>query len=59
MADKTKETFEREFGSTDMPIPQFVTGPAAHVHLIDLEVTLPQLFAGALQVTAGGASQPL
>lgn len=45
MADKTKETFERRFGSTSVPIPQFVTGPAAHVRVVNLEVALPHLFA--------------
>lgn len=47
MADKTKETFERQFGSTNIPIPQFLDGPAAHVRVVDLEVALPHLFAAA------------
>jgi hypothetical protein len=44
-ADKTREMFVQRFGSLQTPIPEFVSGPAAHVHIIDLEQRLPQLFA--------------
>lgn len=42
-ADKTRELYEARFGSTDIRIPDFVTGPAGHVRLIDLEKILPDL----------------
>lgn len=42
-AEKTRELYEDRFGSTDIPIPQFTSGPAAHVQLLDLETVMPGL----------------
>lgn len=44
-SEKTRDLFVERFGDLDMPIPQFVQGPAAHVQVIDLESRLPRLFA--------------
>ena len=44
-ADRTRQLFEERFGSLQVPIPKFVSGPAAHVQIIDLEVRLPKVFA--------------
>lgn len=44
MADKTKVLFSDRFGSTEIPIPQFVETHAAHVAIIDLEQRFPDLF---------------
>jgi hypothetical protein len=45
MSDKTRLLFEERFGSLQTPIPAFVSGPAAHVRIIDLERVLPQYFS--------------
>lgn len=42
-AEKTRELFVDRFGSTDIPIPQFTNGPAAHVQLLDLGKVTPGL----------------
>lgn len=45
MSDTTRGLFEQEFGSLQIRIPAFVSGPAAHVRIIDLEEVLPEYFA--------------
>lgn len=45
MAEKTRDLFEERFGTTDVPIPAFVNGPAAHVQVVNLEVLLPHHFS--------------
>jgi hypothetical protein len=42
-AEKTRELYEDRFGATDIPIPRFTGGPAAHVQLIDLGTVIPSL----------------
>lgn len=41
----TRELFEDQFGSLDTPIPQFASGPARRVKIINLEEWLPGLFS--------------
>jgi hypothetical protein len=43
----TRQLFTTSFGSLDMPISDFTTGPASRVSLLNLEELLPALF-GAL-----------
>ena len=40
----TQRLFEEKFGSLDMAIADFTSGPGAHVKVIDLEGQLPRLF---------------
>lgn len=42
-AEKSRQLFEDRFGSVEVPISAFTTGPAAHVAIIDLEDQLPVL----------------
>jgi hypothetical protein len=44
-SDKTRDVYVERFGDLDTPIPDFVHGAAAHVKVIDLETSLPELFA--------------
>jgi hypothetical protein len=44
-SDKTRDLYLEHFGNLDTPIPEFVHGAAAHVKVIDLETSLPELFA--------------
>jgi hypothetical protein len=43
-APATQRLFTEWFGSLDVPISDFTSGPASHVTIIDLEERLPQLF---------------
>lgn len=45
MAEQTRLVFEARFGSTEIRIPDFVNGPAAHVRVVDLEQVLPECFS--------------
>lgn len=40
----SRALFERRFGELDTPIPQFVSGPAQRVKIVDLEQRLPHIF---------------
>lgn len=47
---KTREMFATQFGALTTPISEFTLGAGAHVHIIDLEAQLPDLFAALPQI---------
>lgn len=44
-AEKSQQLFQEQFGSVNVPIPEFTKGPAAHVTIVDMEQQLPVLSA--------------